>query len=93
MNFPIIPCSLCGTQENAQRRQVKAMLRAWEREDPRRVASIFTALGHVVPSHLLDRALFDFSALDTEAENTEAAPDEAVGAAPVHFFATPAIRT
>lgn len=93
MNFPIIPCSLCGTQENAQRRQVKAMLRAWEREDPRRVASIFTALGHVVPSHLLDRALFDFSALDAEAANTGAAPDEAVGAAPVHFFATPAIRT
>jgi tRNA 2-thiocytidine biosynthesis protein TtcA len=93
MNFPIIPCSLCGSQENAQRRQVKAMLRTWEREDPRRIASIFTALGHAVPSHLLDRALFDFTSLSAGAEEAEAAPDEAAGAAPMHFFGRPVIRT
>ena len=93
MNFPIIPCSLCGSQENAQRQQVKAMLRAWEREDPRRIASIFTALGHAVPSHLLDRALFDFASLAAGAGGAEAALDEAVGAAPVHFFAPSPLRT
>ncbi|WP_217125959.1 tRNA 2-thiocytidine(32) synthetase TtcA [Hydrogenophilus thiooxidans] len=63
MAFPIIPCNLCGSQENAQRKQIKAMLRAWEAEDPRRVASIFTALQNVTPSHLLDRTLFDFVGL------------------------------
>ncbi len=61
--FPIIPCNLCGTQPNAQRQQLKALLQQWEREDPRRIASMLTALAHVVPSHLLDRTLFDFTAL------------------------------
>jgi len=65
MAFPIIPCNLCGSQETAQRKQIKAMLRAWEAEDPRRVASIFTALQNVTPSHLLDRTLFDFVGLHT----------------------------
>lgn len=63
MNFPIIPCNLCGSQENAQRRQIKAMLQGWEREHPGRIASIFTALGNVVPSHLADAGLFDFKSL------------------------------
>lgn len=61
--FPIIPCNLCGSLPNAQRQKIKAMLRAWEAEDPRRVASIFTALQQVAPSHLLDRQLFDFARL------------------------------
>ena len=51
------PCNLCGSQENLQRKQVGAMLREWEKKYPGRIESIFNALGNVVPSHLLDRAL------------------------------------
>jgi tRNA 2-thiocytidine biosynthesis protein TtcA len=61
--FPIIPCDLCGSQENLQRKQVKAMLREWERKHPGRVISIFSALTRVTPSHLMDRRLFDFANL------------------------------
>ena len=61
--FPIIPCNLCGSQENLQRKQVKAMLREWEKRYPGRVESIFRALASVTPSHLLDRTLFDFGAV------------------------------
>ncbi len=61
--FPIIPCDLCGSQENLQRKQVKALLREWERRFPGRVETIFASLGRVTPSHLLDRALFDFAAV------------------------------
>ena len=61
--FPIIPCTLCGSQENAQRRQIKQMLQAWEREYPGRTESIFSALRSVEPSHLADPNLFDFAAL------------------------------
>ena len=61
--FPIIPCDLCGSQENLQRKQVKAMLREWERKHPGRVISIFSALTRVTPSHLMDRKLFDFANL------------------------------
>jgi tRNA 2-thiocytidine biosynthesis protein TtcA len=61
--FPIIPCDLCGSQENLQRKQTKAMLREWEKKHPGRVISIFSALTRVTPSHLMDRALFDFANL------------------------------
>ncbi|MEY2776588.1 MAG: tRNA 2-thiocytidine(32) synthetase TtcA [Pseudomonadota bacterium] len=61
--FPIIPCDLCGSQENLQRQQVKAMLRQWERQYPGRIDSMFQALGNVKPSHLLDRSLFGFESL------------------------------
>jgi tRNA 2-thiocytidine biosynthesis protein TtcA len=70
--FPIIPCDLCGSQEQLQRKQVKAMLRDWEKKHPGRVDTIFNALGNVAPSHLMDRALFDF---DTLAADDEAAPE------------------
>lgn len=63
MAFPIIPCNLCGSQENAQRKQIKAMLQAWSKEHPGRIESIATALANVVPSHLADTALFDFAGL------------------------------
>jgi tRNA 2-thiocytidine biosynthesis protein TtcA len=63
MNFPIIPCNLCGAQENLQRRQVTAMLREWERKHPGRSESIFNALGNVVTTHLFDRTLRDFAAI------------------------------
>jgi tRNA 2-thiocytidine biosynthesis protein TtcA len=58
--FPIIPCNLCGSQEQLQRKQVGEMLRLWERQTPGRIESILRALTDVTPSHLLDRKLFDF---------------------------------
>jgi tRNA 2-thiocytidine biosynthesis protein TtcA len=61
--FPIIPCTLCGSQENLQRKQVKAMLKEWEKRNPGRVESILRSLQDVRPSHLLDRNLFDFGAV------------------------------
>ena len=63
MQFPIIPCNLCGSQEHLQRKQVTAMLRDWEKKFPGRIESLANALATVVPSHLLDRALFDFGAV------------------------------
>lgn len=64
MNFPIIPCDLCGSQEGLQRNQVKAMLADWERKAPGRKDVMLKALGNANPSHLLDRGLFDFAGLD-----------------------------
>jgi tRNA 2-thiocytidine biosynthesis protein TtcA len=61
--FPIIPCSLCGSQENLQRKVVGEMLAEWERKNPGRIESIMRALSEVRPSHLLDRGLFDFPGL------------------------------
>ena len=65
MNFPIIPCDLCGSQENLQRQKVKDMLHAWEREQPGRVNNIFRAMTNVEPSHLADTKLYDFKGLST----------------------------
>ncbi len=59
--FPIIPCTLCGSQENLERRQIGEMLRDWQRRHPGRIESMMRALGEVRPSHLLDRRLFEFS--------------------------------
>lgn len=61
--FPIIPCNLCGSQENLQRSYIKQMLRTWEQEHPGRIETIFHSLQTVVPSHLADPQLFDFSTL------------------------------
>jgi tRNA 2-thiocytidine biosynthesis protein TtcA len=58
--FPIIPCTLCGSQENLQRKQIGNMLRDWEKQYPGRIESMFTALQNVVPSHLMDTQRFDF---------------------------------
>ncbi|MBJ7575604.1 tRNA 2-thiocytidine(32) synthetase TtcA [Luteimonas sp. MC1828] len=63
MRFPIIPCNLCGSQENLQRRQVQRMMADWERETPGRIDQIARALGDVRPSQLGDPALFDFAGL------------------------------
>jgi len=62
--FPIIPCDLCGSQENLQRAQVKAMLADWERKFPGRTETIFRSLSNVSASHLIDRGLFDFAGLE-----------------------------
>lgn len=61
--YPIIPCNLCGSQENMQRKKVKAMIAQWEQEMPGRTDLIMRSLQNVVPSHLADNALFDFSSL------------------------------
>ena len=61
--FPIIPCTLCGSQDNLQRVQVKRMIREWDRQYPGRIANMFTAMGNVVPSHLMDRNLYPFTTL------------------------------
>jgi tRNA 2-thiocytidine biosynthesis protein TtcA len=61
--FPIIPCNLCGSQDNLKRQEVKRMLADWERRYPGRVMNSFNALSRVVPSHLMDRNLHDFAGL------------------------------
>ena len=61
--FPLIPCTLCGSQENLQRTQVAAMLREWDKRFPGRLESIFNAMGNVTATHLLDRTLHDFRAV------------------------------
>ena len=61
--FPIIPCDLCGSQDNLQRKQIKMMLREWEKKHPGRVDNIFSSLATVVPTHLMDHSLFEFNSL------------------------------
>ncbi|MEN9780816.1 MAG: tRNA 2-thiocytidine(32) synthetase TtcA [Burkholderiaceae bacterium] len=89
--FPIIPCTLCGSQENLQRKQVAAMLREWEKKHPGRIENMFSALGNVVPSHLMDASHYDFKGLKTtgvpdadgdRAFDTEEFPSPAAGALP-----------
>ena len=63
MAYPIIPCDLCGSQDNLQRKQVQKMMAAWEQETPGRIEQIARALGRVEPSQLADPALFDFAGL------------------------------
>lgn len=63
-NFPIIPCTLCGSQENLMRKKVKRMITEWDEEFPGRSSSIFNALKNINPSHLLDSNLFDFNRLE-----------------------------
>ena len=71
MGFPIIPCDLCGSQENLQRQKVKEMLHAWELEQPGRVNNIFRAIGNVEPSHLADTDLYDFKNLSQASTEDE----------------------
>ena len=63
MDFPIIPCNLCGSQDNLQRQKIREMMADWDRRFPGRTAAVMTALQNVVPSHLADRSLFPFEAL------------------------------
>ncbi|MCL2829115.1 MAG: tRNA 2-thiocytidine(32) synthetase TtcA [Betaproteobacteria bacterium] len=73
MNFPIIPCNLCGSQENLQRQKIREMVQEWERQHPGRTGSVFAALADVVPSHLADTSLFDFRNLDITAQRKQGA--------------------
>ena len=68
MNFPIIPCDLCGSQPNLQRQVMKEMLREWEKKHPGRVENLFRSMHHIVPSHLMDGEAFDFKNLEISTE-------------------------
>ncbi|MEE9343006.1 MAG: tRNA 2-thiocytidine(32) synthetase TtcA [Gammaproteobacteria bacterium] len=70
MAFPIIPCNLCGSQENLQRQAIKAMLDAWELQQPGRLLNIFRSMQRISPSHMLDASLFDFKNLTRENAGT-----------------------
>jgi tRNA 2-thiocytidine biosynthesis protein TtcA len=69
--FPIIPCTLCGSQENLQRKQVGEMLREWDRKYPGRLDNMFSALQSVVPTHLADGTLYDFRHLKVTGEASD----------------------
>jgi tRNA 2-thiocytidine biosynthesis protein TtcA len=69
--FPIIPCTLCGSQENLQRKQVGNLLRDWDKKFPGRLENMLTALQNVVPSHLMDRKLFPFESIEVTGEADE----------------------
>ncbi|MGB0135465.1 tRNA 2-thiocytidine(32) synthetase TtcA [Dokdonella sp.] len=69
--FPIIPCDLCGSQENLQRKTVKSMLANWEQQSPGRIENIFRALTRIEPSQLADPGLFDFAGLETRDEEPQ----------------------
>ncbi len=90
--FPIIPCTLCGSQENLKRKEVKQLMRDWEKRFPGRVDNIFSSLTRVTPSHLLDRGLYDFAGLRADgtpvpdgdiAFDVDPALEEAVSSQPV----------
>ncbi|MDR0776604.1 MAG: tRNA 2-thiocytidine(32) synthetase TtcA [Azonexus sp.] len=66
MEFPIIPCNLCGSQDNLQRQKIREMMQDWDKRYPGRTESVLTAMQNVVPSHLADNALFDFAGLTLE---------------------------
>ena len=78
MEFPIIPCNLCGSQENLQRQKIREMMQNWDKRFPGRSEAALTALQNVVPSHLADNQLFDFSnlTLDTPVEEGDIVFDE-----------------
>ena len=79
--FPVIPCTLCGSQDNLQRVQIKQMIRDWDRQYPGRIDNMFKAMGRVTPSHLMDRSLYPFTSLQPsglpDAQGDKAFDDDA----------------
>lgn len=84
-DFPIIPCNLCGSQENLQRQNIKAMLAEWERQQPGRAETMLAALQNVAPSQLADRNLFDFAGLE-RAEAEPAAAEPTITESPIQWL-------
>jgi tRNA 2-thiocytidine biosynthesis protein TtcA len=84
--FPIIPCTLCGSQDNLQRARIKHMIRGWESEYPGRIDNMLAAMGHVTPSHLMDRNLYPFATIRPEGradpQGDKAFDDDDCGAPP-----------
>ena len=72
--FPIIPCNLCGSQDNMQRQNIKEMLRSWDKQFPGRVENVFRSLQNVRPSQLADTALFNFAGLGSHTDDGETKP-------------------
>ena len=92
--YPIIPCTLCGSQENLQRKQVGDMLRDWDKRFPGRLESMLSALQNVVPSHLMDRKLYPFETIQTTGmpvEDGDIAFDEEPIAPPLRASGTPSV--
>ena len=91
--FPIIPCTLCGSQDNLQRVQIRQMVRQWERQNPGRTDNMLRAMAHITPSHMMDRALFPFTTIaptgQPDPQGDKAFDDDDDCAAPA---ATAAIR-
>jgi tRNA 2-thiocytidine biosynthesis protein TtcA len=78
-SFPIIPCNLCGSQENLQRQEMKKMLTGWDKQFPGRLETIFSSLQHISPSQMADRALFDFSGLERKESDENRIPSDDLG--------------
>ena len=78
MEFPIIPCNLCGSQDNLQRQKIREMMAGWDQRYPGRTESVFSALQNIVPSHLADNALFDFKSLHVGASLDDMAGGDTV---------------
>ncbi len=74
IDYPIIPCTLCGSQPNLQRQNMKALISEWEKNDPERIASLMSAVRNVKPSHLLDKTLYNFD--ENHQESSRAAQPE-----------------
>lgn len=73
--YPIIPCNLCGSQENLQRQNIKMMLQDWDRKYPGRIETIFKAMSNVAPSHLADTELYDFTGLSQDERTQKSGGD------------------
>ncbi len=83
--FPIIPCNLCGSQDNMERVKTKELLASWEKQFPGRIENMMRSLQNVAPSHLLDTGLYDFD--EFRVKNTDKAPPEDhAGQDVIHFF-------
>jgi tRNA 2-thiocytidine biosynthesis protein TtcA len=78
-SFPIIPCNLCGSQENLQRQEMKKMLTGWDKQFPGRLETIFSSMQHISPSQMADRALFDFSGLERKESDENRIPSDDLG--------------
>lgn len=85
-SFPIIPCNLCGSQENLQRKKIKQMLQDWDNEQPGRVVNVFKSMSRLTLSHLLDRSLFNFSELSIDDADRLAEFDIAFDESPLEIL-------